>query len=44
MNHHYTVESGVLEEECIGLLQDFFREVRAKKKAAKKALKQQSND
>jgi tRNA(adenine34) deaminase len=39
MNHHYTVERGVLEEECVGLLQDFFREIRARKKAAKKAAK-----
>ena len=36
LNHHYTVERGVLEEECVALLQDFFREIRAKKKAAKK--------
>ena len=36
MNHHYTFESGVLEEECVALLQDFFREVRARKKALKK--------
>lgn len=43
MNHHYTVQRGVLEEECVGLLQDFFRALRAKKKAAKKALKEQSN-
>ena len=39
MNHHYTVQRGVLEEECVALLQDFFREVRAKKKAAKKESK-----
>ena len=38
MNHHYTFEAGVLEEECVSLLQDFFREVRARKKAAKKSL------
>ena len=44
MNHHYTVERGVLEDECVGLLQDFFREVRARKKAAKKALKEQNDD
>ena len=36
MNHHYTFESGILEEECVTLLQDFFREVRAKKKALRK--------
>ena len=27
-NHHPTVEAGVLEEECAGLLTDFFRKLR----------------
>lgn len=36
MNHHYTVERGVMEAECVGLLQDFFRAIRAKKKTLKK--------
>ena len=39
MNHHYTVERGVMEEECIQLLQDFFRDIRAKKKALRKEAK-----
>lgn len=29
-NHHPTVESGVLEAECAGLLRRFFRELREK--------------
>ncbi len=32
-NHHPTVEGGVLEEECRALLQDFFKELREKKKS-----------
>ena len=40
MNHHYTFEAGVLEEECVALLQDFFREVRARKKAQNETTKQ----
>jgi tRNA(adenine34) deaminase len=44
MNHHYTVERGILEEECVGLLQEFFRDVRARNKAAKKTLKKSLDD
>lgn len=38
-NHQVAIESGVLEAECAALLTDFFRELRAKKKAAKVARK-----
>ena len=34
-NHHPAVEKGVLEPQCSEILRDFFRELRAKKKAAK---------
>ena len=27
-NHHPTVEAGLMEEECAGILKDFFRELR----------------
>lgn len=35
LNHEFEVTSGVLEEECATLLRDFFRERRAKNKAAR---------
>ncbi|MBQ7090035.1 MAG: tRNA adenosine(34) deaminase TadA [Clostridia bacterium] len=34
-NHHPMVEKGVLEQQCSDILRDFFRDLRAKKKAAK---------
>ncbi|MBD5010652.1 tRNA-specific adenosine deaminase, partial [Xanthomonas citri pv. citri] len=37
-NHQAEVVSGVLEEECGGMLSAFFRELRKKKKAARKNL------
>lgn len=36
-NHQVRIESGVLKEECGALLTDFFRDLRAKKKAEKLA-------
>lgn len=38
-NHQVQVESGILEGECAALLTNFFRALRAKKKAAKLAHK-----
>lgn len=38
LNHTFEVESGVLEEECAGLLKDFFAERRAQNKQKKKDL------
>ena len=35
LNHHATVEGGLLAEECGGLLTDFFKTRREEKKAAK---------
>lgn len=32
LNHQAAVESGILEEECSGLLKDFFKELRQNKK------------
>ena len=34
-NHHPFVEKGVLEPQCAAILRDFFRDLRAQKKAAK---------
>lgn len=36
-NHHPAAYGGILEEECAGLLKDFFREKRKKSKEAKRA-------
>lgn len=47
LNHHYAVESGVLHDECVALLQNFFRAIRQKKKEEKRKRKlaeQQSQD
>ena len=38
-NHQCEVESGVLEQECGGMLSDFFRELRIRKKEEKKLAK-----
>lgn len=35
LNHHSEIVSGVLEEECVGMLKSFFQEARAKKKRDK---------
>ena len=34
LNHHYSVTSGVLADECADLLQQFFRKIRLNKKRA----------
>lgn len=39
-NHQVNIEKGLLEEECAALLTDFFRMLRARKKAAKQAQKE----
>ncbi|MBM6616036.1 tRNA adenosine(34) deaminase TadA [Desemzia sp. RIT804] len=39
-NHQVTIEKGILEEECAALLTNFFRTLRASKKAAKQARKE----
>ncbi|MDO5292588.1 MAG: tRNA adenosine(34) deaminase TadA [bacterium] len=38
-NHQVEVEKGVMEEECSNLLQQFFKELREKKKKMKQLLK-----
>lgn len=40
-NHKPEVVSGVLEAECAGVLRDFFRELRARKKAERQATQTQ---
>lgn len=37
-NHQAELETGVLEEECSGLMKQFFRELRERKKEEKKSL------
>ncbi|HCH66677.1 MAG: tRNA adenosine(34) deaminase TadA [Deltaproteobacteria bacterium] len=37
LNHRFSVTAGVLAEECSTLLRDFFRGIRARKKAERKA-------
>jgi tRNA(adenine34) deaminase len=36
-NHFYEVTGGILEKECSGLLKEFFREKRARKREVRKA-------
>lgn len=36
LNHHYTVQKGIQEQESVALLQSFFRGIREKKKREKK--------
>ena len=31
LNHHCEITTGVMEEECVGMLKSFFREAREKK-------------
>ncbi len=40
LNHRFPVTKGVLEERCGNLLRDFFRDIRARKKAERRARKQ----
>ncbi|MFP6881641.1 MAG: tRNA adenosine(34) deaminase TadA [Roseibacillus sp.] len=37
LNHRCAITSGVMEEECLGMLQSFFREAREKKAASEEA-------
>lgn len=41
LNHRVAVETGILEEACAKIMQDFFRQRREKQKAEKEALKAQ---
>ncbi|HEL1959956.1 TPA: tRNA adenosine(34) deaminase TadA [Streptococcus suis] len=41
LNHRVEVETGILEEACAQIMQDFFRQRRERQKAEKKALKAQ---
>ncbi|HFI0936736.1 TPA: tRNA adenosine(34) deaminase TadA, partial [Streptococcus suis] len=41
LNHRVEVETGVLEEDCAQIMQDFFRQRREKQKAEKETLKAQ---
>lgn len=40
LNHRCDVVSGVMLDECVGLIQGFFREARERKKAERKALRE----
>ncbi len=39
LNHRVEVETGVMEEECAKIMQDFFRQSRERKKEAKRLAK-----
>ncbi|NRG68474.1 tRNA adenosine(34) deaminase TadA [Streptococcus suis] len=41
LNHRVEVETGILEEDCAQIMQDFFRQRREKQKAEKETLKAQ---
>ncbi len=41
LNHRVEVETGILEESCAQIMQDFFRQRREKQKADKLATKSQ---
>ncbi|CYU34547.1 MULTISPECIES: tRNA adenosine(34) deaminase TadA [Streptococcus] len=41
LNHRVTVETGILEEDCAQIMQDFFRQRRESQKAAKLIMKTQ---
>ena len=41
LNHRCETLAGVMQEECLGILQQFFQEARAKKKREKEAAKQE---
>lgn len=43
-NHQSEVISGVLEQECVNLLQTFFKQLRARNKARKQSLTQNVDD
>ncbi|HFI0787091.1 TPA: tRNA adenosine(34) deaminase TadA [Streptococcus suis] len=43
LNHRVEVETGILEEDCAKIMQDFFRQRREKQKADKLAIKSQVN-
>ena len=40
LNHRVEVETGVLEDECAAIMQDFFRQGRERKKEAKRQAKE----
>lgn len=44
LNHEFEVVGGVLEEECAGLLRDFFRERRRAAKEARRAAREAGGD
>jgi len=44
LNHKCVVTSGVMQDECLGLVQSFFREAREKKKAERQTLKDLGGD
>ncbi|NQM14540.1 tRNA adenosine(34) deaminase TadA [Streptococcus suis] len=43
LNHRVEVETGILEEDCAQIMQDFFRQRREKQKADKLTIKSQVN-
>lgn len=44
LNHRCEISSGVLQDECLGLLQSFFREARDRKKVERDLIKKQAEE
>lgn len=44
LNHQVNVHHGILEDECSQMLKDFFRAIRKRKKAARKAARQKAQE
>jgi len=44
LNHRCDIVAGVMQEECVALLQSFFREARDKKKAERDLIKKRSEE
>ena len=44
LNHRCEIASGVLQDECLALLQSFFREARDRKKAERDLIRKQAGE
>ena len=44
LNHRCDISAGVLQEECVALLQSFFREARDRKKAERDLIRKQAEE
>lgn len=44
LNHRCDISAGVMQEECVALLQSFFREARDRKKAERDLIRKQAEE